>query len=449
MSEMTLDLSNLGLEFDLISYSLKTGALPEGLNPGDFAGTKSRWIAEKLAIMGSSCSIPLLVSELNREGKTEEVEEYEALLSRLLGQDIRPEIIPEVVGRLKELSSGRRLANILSQPGGVADKLQRQKVTEAIGDLERFLFAQHSLSGMMDEGSFIADEVSLLAAIELARQQEEFAGCPTYINELDEVIFGLLPGEFGLLVGGTGEGKSLGLLDIGMRNWELGGKNVIFFSIEMNKQQQEFRQLAWACDIDIHRFRTGDITQEEMVRIKRFFELRRERQNQFFWVDIPENINAVQIEKKILQAERKLDCVFDMVLIDYVGIMSPIGKFDSRMNWDAQAEIAWNVHNLARKTKKVVWSAAQKKENISDKEKQRGGLKAIGLSYMIAQPADIVLIFIEKTLEGFMEVNVAKGRDVPKDKVKLRPDLRHAKLHRLDEEQRAKVSGMQIYPSTV
>jgi len=433
MPDVTLDLSNLGLEFDVIAYALQSGGLPDGLKAEHFAGQKSRWIAEQLEILGPTTSIPILISELNRQGRDDEVNEYDALLKRLVSQNVRPEQIPDAVDRIRELSTGRKLATVLSERGGVAEKLKTQKVKEAVRSLEQFLFAENLMQGIVNEGDLVSDAAELKAAIAVARMQEEFQGIATGIGPLDEVIYGLLPNEFGLISGGTGEGKSIALLDIGMRNYVWNQKNVLGFTIEMAKQQQQFRQLAWGCGIDIHKFRTGDITDEENQRIEKFLDELSGNDGIFHWVDIPENINAAQIEKKIIRAERKMRRDFELIVIDYLGIMSAIGRRGGQFDWDVMAEVSWNLHNLARKVHKAIWSAVQKKENISDAEKRKGGLKSIGLSYLIAQPADIVLIFTEKMLEGFMEINVAKGRDVPKKRVKLKPDMRHARLHRFDE----------------
>jgi replicative DNA helicase len=431
MSDATLDLSNLGLELEVVAYALKTGGLPEGVKAEDFHGAKAKWIAEKLEILGPTTSIPILLSELNREGRDEETDEFQSLLERLMAKQIRDAQIPESIERLKELATGRRLADVLMQPGGVAEKLKAQQIKEAVGSLEEFLFAQGAMEGVVSEGDLMSEAAEIMAQIDEIIASEGFEGCPTLIEPLDEVIYGLVPGEYGLLVGGSGEGKSIGLLDIGMRNWDWAGKDVIAFTLEMKKREQQFRQLAWGCGIDIHKFRTGEFDPGEREKISEFFEMRKEKQNVFHWVDIPENVNAAQIERKLLQAERRLKREFEIILIDYLGIMSPIGKYrGTRTDWDTMGETSWNVHNLARRTQKVLWTAVQKKENISEAAKRKGGLGAIGLSYLIAQPADIVVVFIEQTLQGFMEANIAKGRNVPKDRIKLKPDLRHARLHR-------------------
>lgn len=428
----TIDLSNLELEFEIIAHALQTGLLPEGVKSDDFYGTKARWIAAKLEVLGTACSIPLLLSELDREGQASEVESFRALLTRLVSQPVNQTAIPDSVKRVKELSNGRKLARLLTQSGGVADKLKNQQVTEAVNILESFLFSQETMDGVVNEGSLVGDAHTIMEEIHTAARHEAFKGVPTLIQPLDEVIYGLLPGEYGLFVGGTGEGKSMAMTDVGARNWEWGGKNVILFSIEMGKLQQELRLVSWAINIPIECFRSGEITPEQIAEANRFFERRQARRNLYYIVDVPQNITAMDIEKKLFKLERELHVKFDLVLIDYMGLMSPIGAFRTRIDWDAQAEISWNVHNLARRTEKAVWSAAQKKENISDAEKSKGTLRSIGLSYLIAQPADVCLVFTEKTLEGYMDVNIAKGRDVPKKRVRLKPDLRHGKLHAVE-----------------
>jgi hypothetical protein len=111
--------------------------------------------------------------------------------------------------------------------------------------------------------------------------------------------------------------------------------------------------------------------------------------------------------------------------------MTPIGKYASRMDWDSQAEVAWNLHNLARQRHVGMWSAVQKKPAKTQRERESGGLESIGLSYMIAQPADIVVVNTERMLQGFIDANIAKTRDAEgRQHVRLIPDFRHGRVHR-------------------
>ncbi len=208
----------------------------------------------------------------------------------------------------------------------------------------------------------------------------------------------------------------------------------------MKKKQQQFRQLSWALDINSDKFRSGDFTREEREAMGQYFREKRGRENEFYWVDIPEHVTAADIERKILKTERERRKEYDLILIDYLGIMSPVGRHKSRLDWDAQGEIAWNVHNLARRLGKGIWSAVQKKENISDRERSKGTLKSVGLSYLIAQPVDIVGVFTEMTLEGYLDVNFAKVRGAAKARAQLIPELRFSRIHKIEEGQRTNVA---------
>lgn len=437
MSDLGFDLSNLTLEFEVISYALRNHGLPEGIQPQHFMGVKTKWLAHKIEQLGTACSMPILLDALTSEGREGEVPEFQSLLERLANQEVAEETANIGANRLRELAEGRRLVDILSGPTGVGELVKSKKINEAIRALEGFVYSGRGTEGVISQGDLISDEVEILATID--RSMQGFLGIPTLIVPIDQQIGGLLPQEVGLFAGGTGQGKSIALLDVGMRNYELADRNVIGFSLEMRRIQQELRQVAWATDIEFTRFRGGHnippITDAEKIAIQEWFAMRRERENIFHWVDVPQNVTATQIEKLLIKAERETRREFDLVLIDYLGIMAPVGSFKSRIEWDAQAEIAWNVHNLARRTDKPIWSAAQKKENISNRERQEGSLRSIGLSYMIAQPVDIVLVFTEHTLEGYMEVNVAKGRDVSGERIRLQPELRFARLHRMFEDE--------------
>lgn len=284
--------------------------------------------------------------------------------------------------------------------------------------------------GVMAAVSVAHDRDRVIEELKRRRETDGFPGFATFIDPLDDAIGGLLPGEFGLIAGGTGQGKSLSLLDIAARNWELGGRNIAYVSIELGIVQQEFRLVSWGTEIEIDKFRWGNLTEAEAELVESFFRDRAERPNHFYLIDVPENVNATFIDRKLAEAERKLGVRFELIFVDYLGLMTPTtGKFRTRTDWDALAEVSWNLHNLARRREVGLWSAVQKRENISEAERRRGGIGSIGLSYLIAQPTDITIVLTEKTLEGFLEANIPKGRDTGSARIKLKPDLRRARIH--------------------
>jgi replicative DNA helicase len=428
-------LTNLTLEFEIIAYALKEGMLPDGIKPINFFGEKSRWIASKIEKFGTAITVPIFLMELETEGRDESARiEYQSLLERLYQKPVSEKSVRIAVDKVRELHLGRELAALLSDPNGIAEMLKGQKIREAVTTLEQFLYSKAAPEGVISQGDLISSSNDVMA--EIIRSQKGFCGVPTWIPPIDDAIGGLIPQEIGAFVGGTGEGKSLALLDIGMRTW-LHDKNVCAFSLEMRRMQQHLRQVAWLKNIEFTRFRGGQnvlpVTDAEVEEIRNVLNGQKERKNIFHWVDIPKNINAAEVERLLIKAERERKCQFDLLLVDYLGVMSPIGRFDQRTGWDAQGEIAWNMHNLARKINKPIWTAIQKKENISQKQKDKAGLGVIGLSYLIAQALDIVIVLKEKTLEGTVEAVIAKGRDVAKKTVILKPELRFARIHRMEE----------------
>jgi len=231
MTQNTLDLSDLTLEFRVVAYGLANGMLPDGLGAEHFMGERARWLASKILTLGSACSRSLILHELKRENAEEQVPAYEALLDRLQGETVSRSEADGAAVRLRELATGRRLAGLLADPNGVAAALQNKQIVDAVRMLEQFLHESASTDGRVaDQGSFIHDWPQMKAEILKRKTSDGFPGFPTFIKPFDDVFGGIYPSELGLIAGGTGEGKSMTLSQMAARVGFAGGIALTFQS---------------------------------------------------------------------------------------------------------------------------------------------------------------------------------------------------------------------------
>ena len=97
--------------------------------------------------------------------------------------------------------------------------------------------------------------------------KDEYKGIPTGFGILDKYITGLNKSDFILIGARPAMGKTSFALNLA-QNVAMGAKKkVVFFSLEMTKEQLAERLLASQAGVASQKFRTGDLTDDEWVRI--------------------------------------------------------------------------------------------------------------------------------------------------------------------------------------
>lgn len=167
---------------------------------------------------------------------------------------------------------------------------------------------------------------------------------------LDDLLDGgLYPGEFYFIVGENNVGKSFLLMEIPVYASMLNRNNSILFTIEMNKIYQEMRIYSRISGIPFDRFRTGEITKDELIIVKNKLNWWEKNCGILHVVSFDTGATANDIEIKLKDAENKYRTKFDLVSIDYLNDMKPMGKFENSKSWDAMGEISWDLAQLSKR----------------------------------------------------------------------------------------------------
>ena len=128
-------------------------------------------------------------------------------------------------------------------------------------------------------------------------------------------------------------------------------------------------------------------------------------------VDCPSNVTPAFISAKTEEIERKKDTIYDVVIVDYMGIMnanSPTGVVR-----DDLGSIALDLKRFAREQKKILFSAVQMNRSGKKDLEQKNGhadTDAIAGSDQIADHADNVFV-IRSLDEDTALVESSKTRD--------------------------------------
>ncbi|MCI7026879.1 MAG: replicative DNA helicase, partial [Clostridiales bacterium] len=160
---------------------------------------------------------------------------------------------------------------------------------------------------------------------ELVRKHGRIEGVPTGYRGLDEMTTGFHPGELILIAARPSMGKtSFGMNIIGNASIRA-HKCAAVFSLEMPAEQLVLRLLCTEAKVDMQRVRRGQIEDDEWLKLSEAMALIAEAR---LFIDATAGINVTGIRSKArrLQMEEGLD----IIMIDYLGLMTGVGKFGSR-----------------------------------------------------------------------------------------------------------------------
>ena len=254
------------------------------------------------------------------------------------------------------------------------------------------------------------------------QQGEITVGLPTGFPTFDKNTGGLKAGELDIVIAGSNEGKSVFLINVA-KHLYLKGKNILYFSIELPKDQIIRRFISLAANINIDRFRDGILTPDENTRFINTMNDFKQRQNIFYIVDNP-TCTADSIAAKFEEISTKHK--IDLIIIDYLGIMRP--KKSTGQKWEELGNIALDVRHIARTFKIPVLTAMQvKSEAVKNSKNPVYNMTDIANSFMVIHHADTVLALKLKdpvaAMQGLSVVDMTASTPKVRDGQKCQFDI--------------------------
>lgn len=261
-------------------------------------------------------------------------------------------------------------------------------IVEFIGTTYQTLIKSERLS---DFGRFreMMDRI-----LEYKRKQvagEEPFGIPTGIKELDEHFFGFRPGDYAVISGRTGEGKTTFALFFAFSAFMAGFK-VSYITLEMPREQIFEKLDALATGISIDKIKRLKLTDEEEVKYKQRAEEVKTHNSDILIHDRTGSCSVITVEAIINQDEP------DIIFIDSIYLMKGT---TAKSKWESIMEISNRLKALAMKYRKPIVVLSQLNRDAGEIIKG-GDLPALtNLSYSdsLGQDADHVFVITsnEKT----------------------------------------------------
>ena len=280
---------------------------------------------------------------------------------------------------------------------------------------------------------------------EVKSNPEIAQGVLTGFDDLDRITNGFRSGEFILIGGATGTGKSILMQNISVNSYlgkinDLddfeynGGKNILYFSLEMPKEEIEMRIDASIAEIDFLCIRDGKLSSEEEQKYAKSLRFQSKYPKEFHIVDMSRGVTAREIELKFIEMCDTWGFPPDLIVIDYMGIMSPTVVQNS--DWLSLGNISQELHEFARAYKVPVLSAVQL-NRPKDAGKTEYSTNRVARSNMIPDNANIILQIEcrgeDENDRMDMPIHIVKIRNGPKGQFVLMKDFSKMKVSNLDD----------------
>ena len=171
---------------------------------------------------------------------------------------------------------------------------------------------------------------------------------------LDKKLFGgFNRGELNIFAGGSGSGKSLFLANLGV-NWALMGMNVLYLTFELSENLVSMRIDSMVTDIPSREiFKSIDDVE---MKVKMIGKKAGSIQVKY----MPTGKNANDLRAYIKEYEIKTGRKIDVVLVDYLDLMHPIGQKISAENLFVKDKyVSEELRNLAMELNTIFVTASQ------------------------------------------------------------------------------------------
>lgn len=255
---------------------------------------------------------------------------------------------------------------------------------------------------------------------EMSKLEGNITGLTTGFIDLDARTSGLQKSDLIMLAARPSMGKTAFALNIAQQAAIKSKAKVLIFSLEMSRDQLGQRMLSMESRIEMQKLKTGTLERKDWDQI--YIALDTLSKTSIYIDDTP-GITAMEIKNKCrrLKAEKGLD----LVVIDYLQLMSFEGKAESRQQ--EITSLSRFLKQLAREMDCPVIVLSQLSRAPEQRNDHRPILSDLRDSGSIEQDADIVMFlyrdeyYYPETTDkpNICEVNIAKQRSGPTGSIEL------------------------------
>lgn len=254
---------------------------------------------------------------------------------------------------------------------------------------------------------------------ERSKIKGNLTGITTGFKDLDRMTAGLQKSDLILLAARPAMGKTAFALNLAL-NAAKTGASVALFSLEMSKEQYVQRIVSMESLVESTKLRSGELDDDDWMKLANVMNQLAESK---IYIDDTASITLFDLMSKCRRL--KMDKGLDLVMIDYLQLMSFGGKADSRQQ--EISNISRGLKNMARELNCPVIALSQLSRAPEMRPDHRPIMSDLRESGAIEQDADIVMMLYrdeyyhqeESEKKGIAEVILTKQRNGPIGTVEL------------------------------
>ena len=364
--------------------------------------------------------------ELHNEGKPVDLI---TLQNRLREKDVPPEIssmefVRDLVNAVPTSANVKYYATIVSEKAVLRRLIKlneeisnecylaKEKVEVILEETEKKMFA---LLQKRNTGDFIPIRQVVMNSLEniekASKTKGRVTGIPSGFTDLDSMTAGFQNSDFILVAARPSMGKTAFVLNIAEYMAVKKEKAVAIFSLEMSEEQLVNRMLSLESKVKANNIRVGDLQDEEWAKL---IEAAGVIGDTRLLIDATPGISIAEMRSKC--RKYKLEYGLDIIIIDYLQLMSGSGRSESRQQ--EISEISRSLKALARELNVPVIALSQLSRAVEQRTDHRPMLSDLRESGAIEQDADMVMFiyrddYYNKDTErqNIAEIIIAKQRN--------------------------------------
>ncbi len=366
--------------------------------------------------------------ELNDEGKPVDMV---TLQNRLKEKDVPPEVsslefVRDLITAVPTSANIKYYANIVAEKSTLRKLIRlneeianncyagRESLDFIMEDTEKRVF---DLLQKRNTGDYVPIREIVMNAIDKIEQASKnkgnVTGIATGFIDLDYRTAGMQPSDLVLIAARPSMGKTAFVLNIAQHVAFKLKKSIVIFSLEMSREQLVNRLFSMESKVDSQHLRTGNLSDMEWEKL---IEGAGIIGKSGLIIDDTPGISIPELRSKC--RKYKLEHNLQMVIIDYLQLMSGSGRNESRQQ--EISDISRSLKSLARELKVPVLALSQLSRAVEQRPDHRPMLSDLRESGAIEQDADVVMFIYrdeyynkDSEKKGIAEIIVAKQRNGP------------------------------------
>ena len=246
-------------------------------------------------------------------------------------------------------------------------------------------------------------------------------GIPTGFIDLDYKLSGLQRSDLILVAARPSMGKTAFVLNIAQHVAFRQEKAVAIFSLEMSKEQLVNRLFSLEAHVDAQILRTGNLKDSDWEKL---IEGAGTIGKSKLIIDDTSGISITEMRSKC--RKYKLEHGLDLIIIDYLQLMSGSGGRSNESRQQEISEISRSLKGLARELNVPVIALSQLSRAVEQRTDKRPMLSDLRESGAIEQDADVCMFIYREDYyipdtedKNIAEIIIAKQRNGPVGTVRL------------------------------